>query len=345
MMIPTIPTVEELLDKGFSRGKKAADMKRSEKIPKRIKGKRIEEVRVTTACQVIEAKLKMIIDRTPEIEELPEFYQDYIDITVGVDDLKQALGGINWAYGIISQLEDEYRNRIRKSAPERANTLRKQAYGRISSVVKKISKDLDFLDFAKNRLRTMPTVNFEATTVVIAGFPNVGKSTLLRQLTDAEPEVANYPFTTKGIQIGHIERHWQDIQIIDTPGLLDRPIGDMNDIELNAIVALEDLADTILFIFDASETCGYYLENQYNLFCEIQNIFDIPFIPLFNKIDLTEYDKKGENYEYINQFIEKTENPLIISAYEGNGIDEILTKFDSIEKIPRSKYPDDDDYY
>lgn len=345
MMIPTIPTVEELLDKGFSRGKKAADMKRSEKIPKRIKGKRIEEVRVTTACQVIEAKLKMIIDRTPEIEELPEFYQDYIDITVGVDDLKQALGGINWAYGIISQLEDEYRNRIRKSAPERANTLRKQAYGRISSVVKKISKDLDFLDFAKNRLRNMPTVNFEATTVVIAGFPNVGKSTLLRQLTDAEPEVANYPFTTKGIQIGHIERHWQDIQIIDTPGLLDRPIGDMNDIELNAIVALEDLADTILFIFDASETCGYYLENQYNLFCEIQDIFDIPFIPLFNKIDLTEYDKKGENYEYINQFIEKTENPLIISAYEGNGIDEILTKFDSIEKIPRSKYPDDDDYY
>lgn len=161
MMIPTIPTVEELLDKGFSRGKKAADMKRSEKIPKRIKGKRIEEVRVTTACQVIEAKLKMIIDRTPEIEELPEFYQDYIDITVGVDDLKQALGGINWAYGIISQLEDEYRNRIRKSAPERANTLRKQAYGRISSVVKKISKDLDFLDFAKNRLRNMPTVNFE----------------------------------------------------------------------------------------------------------------------------------------------------------------------------------------
>ncbi|MGN0093504.1 MAG: NOG1 family protein [Methanobrevibacter sp.] len=344
MMIPTIPTVEELLDKGFSRGKKAADMKRSEKIPKRIKGKRIEEVRVTTACQVIEAKLKMIIDRTPEIEELPEFYQDYIDITVGVDDLKQALGGINWAYGIISQLEDEYRNRIRKSAPERANTLRKQAYGRISSVVKKISKDLDFLDFAKNRLRNMPTVNFEATTVVIAGFPNVGKSTLLRQLTDAEPEVANYPFTTKGIQIGHIERHWQDIQIIDTPGLLDRPIGDMNDIELNAIVALEDLADTILFIFDASETCGYYLENQYSLFCEIQNIFDIPFIPLFNKIDLTEYDKKGENYEYINQFIEKTENPLIISAYEGNGIDKILTKFDSIEKIPRSKYPDDDYY-
>ena len=345
MMIPTIPTVDEILDKGFSRGKKAADMKRSERMPKHVKAKRVEEVRVVTACQVIKDKLKMILDRTPNIEELPVFYQDYIDITVGVDSMKQALGGINWAYGIIAQLEDQYRNKIRKSAPDRASNLRSQAYGRISSVIKKIEKDLDFLDFAKSKLRNMPTINFEASTVVIAGFPNVGKSTLLRQLTDAEPEVANYPFTTKGIQIGHIERNWKDIQIIDTPGLLDRPIGDMNDIELNAIVALEDLADTILFIFDASETCGYYLENQYNLYCEIKNIFDIPFIPLFNKIDLTEYESHGENFDYIDGFIQKTEDPLIISAYEGSGVDEILKKFDSIEKIPRDLEEDDEDYY
>lgn len=344
MMIPTIPTVDEILDKGFSRGKKAADMKRSERMPKHIKGKRVEEVRVTTACQVIKDKLKMILDRTPEIEELPVFYQDYIDITVGVDALKQSLGAVNWAYGIIAQLEEQYRQKIRRSAPDRASKLRKQAYGRISSVIKKISKDLDFLDYAKSRLRNMPTINFDAKTVVIAGFPNVGKSTLLRQLTSAEPEVANYPFTTKGIQIGHIERNWNDIQIIDTPGLLDRPISDMNDIELNAIVALEDLADTILFIFDSSETCGYYLENQYKLYTEIKRIFDIPFIPLFNKIDLTEYENKGENYEYIKGFIDKTENPLIISAYEGDGVDKILEKFDSIEKIPRNE-EEDDDYY
>ena len=71
-------------------------------MPKHLKGKRIEETRVITACQVIKDRLKMILDRTPEIEELPEFYQDYIDITVGVDDFKQALGALNWAYGIIT---------------------------------------------------------------------------------------------------------------------------------------------------------------------------------------------------------------------------------------------------
>ena len=293
MMIPTIPTPYEILDKGFSRGKKAADLLRTQKIPKHLKGKKIEEKRVVTSCQVIKDKLKSILDAVPEIEELHPFYQDYIDITVGVDSMKQALGALNWAYGILSQLEREYSNKIKRNPSERATAIQREAYGRIASVVNKIDKDLDFLDFAKSSLRNMPTVDFDATTIVIAGFPNVGKSTLLRQITGADPQVANYPFTTKGIQIGHTERHWKSFQFIDTPGLLDRPVLEMNDIEMNAIVALEHLADAILFIFDGSETCGFHLENQYNLLKQIEKIFDeIPIIYLFNKMDI----EQDENY-------------------------------------------------
>ena len=70
MMIPTIPTPQELLDKGFSRGKKQADLLRGQKIPKHLKGKRIEERRVVTSCQVIKDKLKSILDAVPEIEKL-----------------------------------------------------------------------------------------------------------------------------------------------------------------------------------------------------------------------------------------------------------------------------------
>ncbi|MCQ2973026.1 MAG: NOG1 family protein [archaeon] len=335
MRIPTIPTPDELLDKGFRRGKKAADLARTQKIPKHMKGKKVEEVRVITACQVIKDKLKMIIDAVPIIEDLPKFYQDYIDITVGVDDMKQALGGLNWAYGIITQLEKDYGGRIRKGAPEKASEYRRQAYGRIASVANKIKKDLDFLDFAKANLRNMPTIDFEATTIVIAGFPNVGKSTLLRQITDADPQVANYPFTTKGIQIGHLERHWKHVQIIDTPGLLDRSVLEMNDIEMNAMVALEHLANAILFIFDASETCGFTLEGQYNLLKQIEQIFsNIPVIYLFNKMDILDYENEKE---YIDQFIDDEERTIFISAAEGQGIDRITEIFDKIEKIDRSE--------
>jgi len=358
-MIPTIPTPDELLDKGFRRGKKAADLARTSKIPRHLKAKRIEETRVITACQVIKDRIKMILDRVPNIETLPEFYQDYIDITVGVDDMKKALGALNWAYGIITQLEKDYSSRIRRSSPEKASTLQKQAYGRIASVVNKIKKDLDFLDFAKSNLRNMPTIDFEATTIVIAGFPNVGKSTLLRQITDATPEVANYPFTTKGIQIGHLEKDWKKIQIIDTPGLLDRPILDMNEIELNAMVALEHLADAIFFIIDVSETCGFSIESQFNLSCEIKRIFNVPMVYLFNKIDIANENKdtkekfkseldKDDFISYLDTYLynclEKIDDYLFISAYEGKGIEDIISKLSNVRKIERNDNNDVENY-
>lgn len=329
MFLPTIPTPEEALDKGFSRAKKAANKARSSKIPHQLKSKRIEETRVRTACQVIEESFKSILQKTPKIQELPLFYQDYIDVVVGVDQLKKSLGALNWAVGLLTKLEGQYTHKIRRSSPENAAKIRKEAYGRISSVVSRIRDELEFLDYTKARLRNMPTVDFEAVTAVIAGFPNVGKSTLLRKITTAEPKVADYPFTTTGIQIGHFERKWQKYQIIDTPGLLDRPIDDMNTIELNAMVALEHLAEVILFIFDASETSGYPLENQYMLYESLQKIFKIPIICIFNKMDLV------ENINYLEEYTDRLEEPLLITAFDGSGITGIidsLEEFNNVEK-------------
>ena len=205
---------------------------------------------------------------------------------------------------------------------------------------RRVHIDLDFLDFSKQSLINMPTIDFDATTIVIAGFPNVGKSTLLKQITGADPQVANYPFTTKGIQIGHTEIRWRNIQIIDTPGLLDRPVLEMNDIEMNAIVALEHLADAILFIFDASETCGFHLDNQYNLLKQIEKIFgEIPVYYLFNKMDLV------EDREYLNDYIDDIDRSIFISAIEGDGVDEINKLIGTIKKIDRTVEEEDDDYY
>lgn len=322
MFLPTIPTPEEILDKGFSRAKKAANRVRTSKIPRTLKSKRTEETRVLTACQVITETYNNILKKTPVIEELPMFYQDYIDITVGVDDLKKSLGALNWAVGLISKLEQQYTRKIRRSPSEDAASIRREAYGRISSVVNRISDELDFLNYAKSRLRNIPTIDFDAVTAVIAGFPNVGKSTLLRQLTTAEPKVADYPFTTTGIQIGYFERRWQKYQIIDTPGLLDRSIEEMNNIELNAMVALEHLADVVLFIFDVSETSGYPMDSQFKLLEEIQRVFKTPVICIFNKIDLM------ENVIHLDEYTQKVSEPLIIKASKGEGISQLLDKLE-----------------
>jgi len=331
MKIPPIPTTEELLNKAFRRARKAASATRTSRMPTQKKAKTIESIRIQTACNVIRDKLKSIIEGTPNIESLPEFYQDYIDVTIGIDPLKKSLGAINWAAGIINQLESEYRRRIRRSRPSLASSIRREAYGRISSVIKKIGGDLDFLDFARNKLKNMPTVDFDAFTIVIAGFPNVGKSTILRRLTSAKPKVAEYPFTTKGIQIGYFEMKWNKIQVIDTPGLLDRPVDKMNNIELKAMVALENLADIILFIFDASETCGYPMESQYNLFKDLKRIFKIPFICVFNKMDLI------ENIKYIKKYTIKVEDPILISAIEDEGVYRLIKKLEGLHETQTRK--------
>ncbi len=325
MKLPDVPTPDEIIDKAFNRASKAASKIRSSKLHPRVKGKRIEEARVNTACETINATFNRIITETPIIEELPEFYQDYIDIVVGVDDYKHSLGAVYWALGVLKQIQSQYTTRIQRTDSNTAKDVRREAYGRIVSVVKRINEELDFLDFAKRELKNMPNIDFNAVRVVIAGFPNVGKSTLLNNITDATPKVANYPFTTQGLQIGNYERGYKKYQIIDTPGLLDRSINDMNEIELNAIAALEHLGNIIIFIFDPSETSGFYMENQYLLYSEIKKVFETPMICLFNKTDLLE-DKS-----IIEEYSNKIDDPIFETSI--NDLSKIKPIKELIEKM------------
>lgn len=333
MKLPHIPTPDEIIDKAFNRASKAASKVRSSKLHPRVKGKRIEEVRVDTACDIITSTFNGIVVGTPIIEELPEFYQDYIDIVVGVDQYKHSLGAVFWALGVIKQIQSQYTSRIRKSDSLSAIPIRKEAYGRIVSIVKRIEDELDFLDFCKRELKNMPNINFDAIRVVIAGFPNVGKSTLLNNITDASPKVANYPFTTQGLQIGNYELGYKKYQIIDTPGLLDRSINDMNEIELNAIAALEHLGNIIIYIFDPSETSGFLMENQYLLYAEIKKVFETQMICLFNKTDLLEDDSVIEEYS------QKIDDPVFKTSI--NDLSNISDIKNLIEELGESFTPED----
>ena len=169
--------------------------------------------------------------------------------------------------------------------------------------------------------------------IAVTGKPNVGKSSFFNSATLSEAEVANYPFTTQGLQIGNYELGYKKYQIIDTPGLLDRSINDMNEIELNAIAALEHLGNIIIYIFDPSETSGFLMENQYLLYAEIKKVFETQMICLFNKTDLLEDDSVIEEYS------QKIDDPIFKTSI--NDLSNISDIKNLIEELGESFTPED----
>lgn len=261
------------------------------------------------------ANLESYVKKFPSIENLPPFYQDLIDIKIDVNSLKKSLGAVNWAYKTCTKIYAKQRKAMRKNSNyDFLQRKQQEIYGRLTSVVKQISNELELLAKAQMILKKFPDIK-DIPTIVIAGYPNVGKSSLLRCLSAAQPKVAQYPFTTKEVHVGHIKREERYItytyQIIDTPGLLDRSFSKRNDIERQAISALKHLANVIVFLLDPSEACGYKLDDQLNLLSEVKKMFkDAEIVVVETKSDILK--TKSEN--------------LKISCKTLEGLDELKEK-------------------
>jgi nucleolar GTP-binding protein len=145
--------------------------------------------------------------------------------------------------------------------------------------------DLAAVGTARDALKTLPDIRPDEPTVVVAGYPNVGKSSFVNAVTKARNETASYPFTTTEIRVGHYEADHIRYQLVDTPGLLDRPPEDRNDVEAQAVSALAHLADAVLVLVDASGECGYPLAVQLALREDLESRFEVPVVTVCNKAD------------------------------------------------------------
>lgn len=112
----------------------------------------------------------------------------------------------------------------------------------------------------------------------------------MNKVTRADVDVQPYAFTTKALFVGHMDHRFLRWQVVDTPGILDRPLEERNTIEMQAITALAHLQCCVLYFLDISEQCGYTLENQLKLFESIRPLFANKQVMLVaNKTDVIPY--------------------------------------------------------
>lgn len=273
--IPTVPTAEEVLDRSLSRA--------SKRMEKRQNRDRANADFVQSVYQSVHDRLVEVVASFPEFDEVPVFYRDTAGILFGLDRIRKSLGAVGWAARWARDHGPGFTYQTKRS-PSTAQ-MRRRYVARLASVVHQVDQDLRFLNEVRNTLRTLPHIE-DCFTVVVAGYPNVGKSSFIRRVSTGVPEVASYPFTTKGVLVGHRFDRGDRIQFVDTPGILDRPAIERNAIEQQAVAAITSLADMVLFLIDGSEQCGYPLEAQLQLLIEVQGMKDVPVVPVVSKADV-----------------------------------------------------------
>jgi nucleolar GTP-binding protein len=145
-----------------------------------------------------------------------------------------------------------------------------------------------YLDQVRQHLGRLPSIDPNTRTLLICGYPNVGKSSFLKSVTRADVDVQPYAFTTKSLFVGHFDYKYLRFQAIDTPGILDHPLEEMNTIEMQSITAIAHLRSAIMYFMDLSEQCGYTVSAQIALFKSIKPLFSNKLVfVVVNKIDVT----------------------------------------------------------
>jgi nucleolar GTP-binding protein len=260
--LPPVLRADELLNKAFSRASRAGRGKRDVL--------KAQESMILTAGNILADNLRNIVTRFPNFDDIHPFYRELVDISIGIDSLKRSLGRIHGVSKQIRKISKESIKKLRESGDP--VSVRKMAFARMASLMEEIEDALETILLAREVMRKMVTID-DLPTIIVAGYPNVGKSSLVSALSSARPEIASYPFTTKEISVGHFWKNGIKYQVVDIPGILDRDVKEMNEIEKRALSALKHLKGVILFIVDPTETCGFTVEEQMRLYEKLKESF------------------------------------------------------------------------
>ncbi|XP_076236804.1 nucleolar GTP-binding protein 1 isoform X1 [Calliopsis andreniformis] len=310
--ITVVPTAKDFIDIILSKTQRKTPtvVHKNYKIT-RIRAFYTRKVKFTQ--QNFHDRLSKIIQEFPKLDDVHPFYADLMNVLYDKDHYKLALGQINIARHLIDNVAKDY-VRLMKYGDSlyRCKQLKKAALGRMATIMKRQAANLAYLEQVRQHLARLPSIDPYTRTIIICGFPNVGKSSFINKITRADVEVQPYAFTTKSLYVGHTDYKYLRWQVVDTPGILDHPLEDRNVIEMQAITALAHLRAAVLYFCDISEQCGHSLEEQVKLFESIKPLFaNKPLTVVINKVDVLRLEELPPEKLEIIKALETKDVPVL----------------------------------
>ncbi len=163
--------------------------------------------------------------------------------------------------------------------------------------------------------------------VGLVGFPNAGKSTLLRRISAARPRVAAYPFTTLTPTLGVAEVDDRRFVVADLPGLIagaSRGVG-LGDRFLRHIErtrALVHLLDVGAWVLESRDLIASYESIRAELRAYQAMLLDRTEIVALNKIDLL--SDRGQLAPIEEELRDRGCTVLRVSGATGEGTEELM---------------------
>jgi GTP-binding protein len=170
--------------------------------------------------------------------------------------------------------------------------------------------------------------------VGLVGYPNAGKSSLLAALTNAQPKIASYPFTTLAPNLGVIERDLERITMADIPGIIE---GAAQGKGLG-LDFLRHIARTrvLLYVLDGADQPVQTLQTlQAELRAYNPELLSRPALIALNKSDLL---SEQEAQSLVTELTRAGLPVLLCSAQTRQGLSELVEAlFALVQAAPRPK--------
>lgn len=321
--IPSVPSSNDMLDIVLNRTQRKTPtvIRPGFKIT-RIRAFYMRKVKYT--AEGFAEKFTDMLAGFPNINDVHPFHRDLMDTLYEKNHYKVSLAAVSKAKTLIEQVSRDYVRLLKfGQSLYQCKQLKRAALGRMATIVKKLKDPLVYLEQVRQHLGRMPSIDPNTRTLLICGYPNVGKSLFLRCITKADVEVQPYAFTTKSLYVGHFDYKYLRFQAIDTPGILDRPTDEMNNIEMQSIYAIAHLRSCVLYFMDLSEQCGFSIEAQVALFHSIKPLFaNKSVMVVMNKSDIIKVEDLDEEKQELLKTVAETPGVDVMhtSCYEEDNV-------------------------